>query len=131
MSFLAGRSVVVTGGASFIGSHLVEALVGRGSSVRVVDDFTSGRLENLASVANSIEIVRGDLKDPGFAAGACGGAEIVFHLAADHGGRGYVDLHQVSCATNMALDQAVFQACLAGGVGKHKSRSTTHPIGKE
>jgi nucleoside-diphosphate-sugar epimerase len=118
LSFLAGRSVVVTGGASFIGSHLVEALVGRGSSVRVVDDFTSGRLENLASVADSIEIVRGDLKEAGFAVGACAGAEIVFHLAADHGGRGYVDLHQVACATNLALDQAVFQACLAGGVGK-------------
>jgi nucleoside-diphosphate-sugar epimerase len=43
---------------------------------------------------------------------------VVFHLAADHGGRGYVDLHQYAGATNMALDQNVFRACLKEGIEK-------------
>lgn len=118
MAFWSGRRVLVTGGASFIGSHLVEALVHAGAPVRVADDFSSGRAENLREVLSEIELVEGDLKDGRFAREAVGGQEIVFHLAADHGGRGYVDLHEAACATNLALDQTVFGACLAGGIGK-------------
>ena len=118
MSFFTGRRVVVTGGASFIGSHLAEALVQQSASVTVVEDFSSGRRENLSAVDRDVEIVVGDLRDPSLARRAIAGAEIVFHLAADHGGRGYVDLHQVACAGNMGLDQSVFGACLEGGVQK-------------
>ena len=48
------------------------------------------------------EFTRADLADPRVAAEAVRGMDIVFHLAADHGGRGYLDLHQVACATNLA-----------------------------
>lgn len=109
--------VVVTGGASFIGSHLVEALVARGASVRVVDDFSTGRLGNLDEVRARIELVRGDLRDPRVVEEAlAGGVRCVFHLAADHGGRGYVDLHNVECAGNLALDGQLFAACARAGV---------------
>jgi UDP-glucose 4-epimerase len=115
-----GQHVLVTGGASFIGSHLVDALVARGADVRVVDNLSSGRRENLAGhlERGAIELVEGDLLDPGVADRAMRGVGIVFHLAADHGGRGYVDLHQAACAGNLLLDGTVFQACRKAGVDK-------------
>jgi len=115
LTFWNGRRVLVTGGASFIGSHLVETLVTQGARVRVADDFSSGRRTNVEPLG--VEVLVGDLRAPDVARRACHSQEVVFHLAADHGGRGYVDLHQVACATNLALDQTVFHAALHEGVG--------------
>jgi UDP-glucose 4-epimerase len=79
-----GGLVVVTGGAGFIGSHLVDRLVAGGYRVRVVDNLSTGRLENIGRhvESRSVELVVGDLKDPGVALGAVRGADAVFHLAA-------------------------------------------------
>jgi UDP-glucose 4-epimerase len=74
--------IVVTGGAGFIGSHLVEALVAEGRRVRVVDDLSTGRRSNLAHVEGRYEWVEGDLADFAFARRAVEGAEYVFHQAA-------------------------------------------------
>ena len=119
-SHWSGRSVLVTGGASFIGSHLVDALVARGAAVRVVDNLSSGRIVNLSGHVDSgaIELRQGDLLDQAVARGAVQGIDTVFHLAADHGGRGYVELHQAACATNLALDTNLFMACRDAGVDK-------------
>ena len=105
------KRTLVTGGASFIGSALVDALVYRGATVRVVDNFSSGRRENLAShlKSDAIELVHADLLDDGVARQAVQGMDLVFHLAADHGGRGYVDLHQAACAGNLGLDGMLFR----------------------
>jgi UDP-glucose 4-epimerase len=73
---------LVTGGAGFIGSHVVEALVGRGARVRVLDDLSTGREENLAAVADQVELVVGDVVDPEVASAAVAGCEYVIHLAA-------------------------------------------------
>jgi nucleoside-diphosphate-sugar epimerase len=62
--------------------------------------------------------VQNDLRDTGVAESVVGGMSVVFHLAADHGGRGYVDLHQAACAMNLMLDGLVFRACLNAGVEK-------------
>src|SRR2546426_2990663 len=115
-----GRPVLVTGGASFIGSHLVDGLVERGASVRIVDDLSSGQLENIQAHvdAGRIEFIRGDLKVNGLARKVVDGMSVVFHLAADHGGRGYVELHQSACALNMMLDQLVFDAAAHARVDK-------------
>ena len=115
-----GRTVLITGGASFIGSHLVDALVDRGADVRVVDDLSSGRLSNIQHLVDDgqVEFIQADLRQPGVAQRAVEGISIVFHLAADHGGRGYVDLHQAACATNLALDGMLFLACRDAGVEK-------------
>jgi UDP-glucose 4-epimerase len=102
------QKVLVTGGASFIGSHLVERLCSLGAEVRVADDLSSGRLENLQAVRADVEVVIGDLKHKDFAARAVAGRDVVFHLAAAHGGRGYISTHPADCATNMALDNTVF-----------------------
>ncbi|MGA2631279.1 MAG: NAD-dependent epimerase/dehydratase family protein, partial [Terriglobia bacterium] len=114
------RNVLVTGGASFIGSALVDALVDRGARVRVVDNLSSGKQENLQHLlmSGAVEFERADLLDEGVAAQAAREMDIVFHLAADHGGRGYVDLHQAACATNLLLDGLVFRACVKAGVEK-------------
>ena len=115
-----GRATLVTGGASFIGSALVDELVARGANVRVVDDLSSGRLENIQQHVErgAVEFIEDDLRRPGAGERAVEGTSVVFHLAADHGGRGYVDLHQAPCASNLALDGNLFLACRAAAVDK-------------
>lgn len=112
------RKCLVTGGASFIGSHLVESLVHKGAQVRVADDLSSGKLDNLSAVKTEIEFMQGDLKRIDFAHKASIGRNIVFHLAANHGGRGYIATHPASCASNMALDNIVFESAVKNGVEK-------------
>ena len=73
---------LVTGGAGFIGSHLVEELVRRGERVRVVDSLVTGHRENLLAVADRIEFIEGDLADEGVAIAAAEGVEYVLHQAA-------------------------------------------------
>ena len=73
---------LVTGGAGFIGSHLVEELVRRGERVRVVDSLVTGKRHNLAGVASSIEFIEGDLADAAVARQAVAGMDYVLHQAA-------------------------------------------------
>ena len=114
------RKVLVTGGASFIGSNLVNALVKQSARVRVIDDLSSGKLANVENLirANKIEFIESDLRNKDVAERAVDGMSVVFHLAADHGGRGYVDLHQAACSVNLLLDGMVFRACYLAGVEK-------------
>lgn len=63
-----------------------------------------------------VEFVEANLQDLRNAEAAFRDAFVVFHLAADHGGRGYVDLHQAACPSNLLLDAVVFQACHRLGV---------------
>lgn len=73
---------LVTGGAGFIGSHIVTALVERGDSVRVLDNFDTGRLENFAHVEGKIEVINGSVADPKAVAKAVDGVDVIFHQAA-------------------------------------------------
>ena len=73
---------LVTGGAGFIGSHLVESLVQQGRRVRVLDDFSTGLRDNLAHLKPVPEILDGDVADPAAVARATAGVGVVFHLAA-------------------------------------------------
>ena len=116
---LRGKIVLVTGGASFIASHLVDTLLNKGADVVVADDFSSGKLENLEYplvkkgldkwVGERLTVYKGDLKDRNFTRHMVDGVDIVFHLAALHGGRGYIDTHPAECSSNMILDQLVFE----------------------
>ncbi len=74
--------VLVTGGAGFIGSHLVEALVGEGHTVTVVDNLSTGHLKNLEAAMPSIEFLEGDTQDPALVEQAISGCDFVFHQAA-------------------------------------------------
>ena len=119
-TFWSGKQVLVTGGASFIGSTLTDQLLERGAKVRVVDDLTSGHLDNLKGHTTNgrVEFIHADLREPGVTRSAVQGVDTVFHLAADHGGRGYVDLHQAGPASNFFLDGLVFAEALRAKVKK-------------
>jgi UDP-glucose 4-epimerase len=94
---------LVTGGAGFIGSHLVEALVARRHIVRVVDDFSTGKRANLERILGIIELIAGDVADPKTARGAVRGVDWVFHLATATG-----------TPTGPADSLAVHNACATG-----------------
>jgi UDP-glucose 4-epimerase len=76
------RKVLVTGGAGFIGSHIVDALVRRGDRVRVLDNLSTGNLANFADVRDRIEFSQADLNDAAAVARAVDGVDCIFHEAA-------------------------------------------------
>jgi UDP-glucose 4-epimerase len=73
---------LVTGGGGFIGSNLAAALLDRGHTVRVIDNFATGREQNLAAIRDRLTLVRGDIRDPDAVAQAITGADYVLHQAA-------------------------------------------------
>lgn len=114
------KKVLVTGGTSFIGSSLVDKLVDLGAQVRVVDDLSSGKKENIKHHLKykKIEFKKADLREPGVARKTVEGMDIVVHFAGDHGGRGYIDLHQAGPASNFLIDGLVFWEALKNNVDK-------------
>ena len=74
--------ILVTGGAGFIGSHIVRRLLEQGAHVRVFDDFSSGRHSNVADIADEVEIIEGDLRNAGAMTNAARGAEVIYHQGA-------------------------------------------------
>ena len=130
MSYWDGKKVLVTGGASFIGSHLVDKLVSFGASVSVADDLSSGKKENLEDSMQSINFQEGDLRDRAFARDVIKGSKIVFHLAACHGGRGFIDTHPADCASNLVLDGIVFDEAWKAKVEQvcYASSACVYPI---
>lgn len=129
ISDLAGKVCVVTGGASFIGSHLVELLVSCGASVRVIDDLTSGRIENLDAVVGDIDFTADSVRNTDVVDQVFAGADIVFHLAAIHGGRGYIEKYPEKMMENLVLDWSVFSRAERAGVGRvvHASSACVYP----
>ena len=97
-----GAPVLVTGGAGFIGSHLVDALVERGARVRVLDNLSTGRRANLRSESDRIEFFEGDIRDLDACRRACVGARFVFHQAA----LGSVPRSMKDPATSFAVNAA-------------------------
>jgi len=120
------RRILVTGGASFIGSHLVDTLVKSGSKVTVVDNLSSGKLENINESKNKINFIKKDLEyiTKEEIKLIFNNQEVVFHLAAVHGGRGYIQKHPADVCSNLSIDHHVFEACIDMGVEKVVFAST-------
>jgi UDP-glucose 4-epimerase len=77
-----GCMTLVTGGAGFVGSHLVRGLLARGDEVRVLDDLSTGRRANLSGIDGDVDFVEGDLRDDARVRSATRGVEVVFHQGA-------------------------------------------------
>jgi UDP-glucose 4-epimerase len=116
------RNVMVTGGASFIGSHLVEQLVELGAKVTVIDNFSSGRMENLSNVKEKIKINRIDIETSSRVdleqVVKGNDVQIIFHFAAKHGGRGYINSHPADVCSNMTIDNNILNLALKADVEK-------------
>jgi UDP-glucose 4-epimerase len=110
------KRVLVTGGCSFIGSHLAESLVFDGAYVTIVDDLSSGNIDNIASIIDKVEFIQGDLRDGSVAAKCTNQKDIVFHLANIHGGRGFIETHPGEISQNFLIDGNVFYHSHLNGV---------------
>ena len=109
---------MVTGGAGFIGSHLVDTLIERGDQVAVVDDFSTGKHENLESaLGNGLQVFRADVREAAEVGEAVGtfGPEVVFHLAAQINVRRSVADPPADARTNIAGTINVLEAAREAG----------------
>ncbi len=110
--------VLVTGGAGFIGGHLIDALLAQGATVRSIDNFSTGRRENIARVADRIEFIEGDLCDPEATARAVAGVDTVFHEAAIPSVARSVNDPVASNRANVSGTVELLQACRVAKVRK-------------
>ncbi len=99
-------SALVTGGAGFIGSHIVRALLDQGKEVRVLDNFSSGKRENLEGLHGSLEIIEGDLSNPADVVKAINGVDEIYHQAAF-----------VSVPESMQKPDVCFEVNVVGTIG--------------
>jgi UDP-glucose 4-epimerase len=121
--------VLVTGGAGFIGSHLVEALVARGDSVTVVDNVSTGKQVNLDSVKDQVEFISGDIRDNVLIETLTEKTDLIFHMAAALGVNTILESTLESISTNIVGSEVILTSA-----AKYKKRiliaSTSEIYGK-
>jgi UDP-glucose 4-epimerase len=110
------KKYLVTGGAGFIGSHLVRALLAQGVFVRVLDDFSSGKKENLSGL--QVEVVEADLRDPARVAEAVQGVDVIFHEAAFVSVPQSMDDPLACFDINQRGTESLLEAARKNGVGR-------------
>lgn len=116
-SFWKGKKVLVTGGAGFIGSHVVEKLVERKSKVTVFDNLENGSLKNLEAVKNSIQFIKGDCASYEDSLRVCRDQQVVLNLAARVGGIEYNRTHQATMLRdNLLIGQIMIEAARKSNV---------------
>ena len=127
---MSADSILVTGGAGFIGSHLTEHLAGLGRRVVVLDNFRNGRRENLRwPGAEGVEVIEGDIVDPAACRRAMAGVTTVFHLAClgvRHSLHSPIENHQVNALGTLH----VLEAARAAGVRRFVCVSTSEIYGR-
>ncbi|HDI02884.1 MAG TPA: NAD-dependent epimerase/dehydratase family protein, partial [Candidatus Aenigmarchaeota archaeon] len=118
--------VLVTGGAGFIGSHLVDLLLERGNEVTVVDNLSAGKRENVNPDA---EFIKGDLKDKEFVIENVKGFDVVYHLAANPDVRLGEEDKEVHVRENILVTHNILEAMRINGVKKIAFTSTSAVYG--
>lgn len=114
---LKNKRILITG-AAFIGSHLIKRLIKEKAASIGVVNLTDKHFSLLQNYSKDIEIIKADLRNLEIAKKYSKNIDIIFHLAAAHGGRGYVDKYQADTSTNFLLDGSVFFAALQNNVEK-------------
>lgn len=131
-NFFAGKSVCVTGGAGFIGSHTVGALLEAGATVSVIDNLERGSRESIDRLAGPVDLVIGDARDLELCKGLFTGSDVVMHLASKVGGIGYYLSHPYEVLdANLSMDQTVLRAVIEAKVPYYFYASSTHVYPKE
>jgi UDP-glucose 4-epimerase len=129
LSRLAGAHVLVTGGAGFIGSHLVRALLARGTEVRVLDNFATGYRANLRGLDDAVEIFEGDLRNYEEVHAAMRDIDLVFHQAALRSIPGSIQDPLTTSTVNVEGTLNVLVAARAEGVGRIVNASSSSVYG--
>lgn len=141
MQFWRNKRVFITGGAGFIGHHLLSALIDRGAITTVGDNLKTGSRQNVFRVWQQHKLkykktpygyatehghrfILVDFLDKGDTHKAFKDQQVVFHLAATIGGRGFIDTHPADCCENFAVNQNVFDACWKTAVERVQYAST-------
>jgi len=122
---------LVTGGAGFIGSHIAETLVKRGDEVRVLDNLSTGKMENLAGIAGKFEFVEGDIRDLETCRRAVEGVRTVFHEAALASVARSVEDPLLANAINVTGTLNLLVAARAAGVGSFVLASSSAVYGDD
>lgn len=126
------KNVSLLGGASLIGTHLAKRLMKLGvASLRMVDNLSAGKRKNIKSLIDEgMDFYELDLRNYGSAVPSVVGADVVFHLASQHGGRGYVSGHATNLWNNLELDTTIFRACADANVEKvvFSSSACAYPV---
>lgn len=126
---------LVTGGAGFIGSHIVQTLLEHGESVRILDNFSTGKRENVAGLTqrfdgHQLEILEGDIRDAACVGEAVHGVEIIFHQAAFVSVPQSMDEPQVCFDVNLTGTSLLFDAARRAGVRRAVAASSAAVYGE-
>ena len=124
---------VVTGGAGFLGSHLVDALMERGDEVVVIDNMRRGRMENLRRHLASVRLhfLEGDIRDEELMRSALAGADLVYHLAAQSNVMGAHDDVDYSFTTNVGGTVSVLKSMAHNGLRRMIFASSREVYGQQ
>jgi UDP-glucose 4-epimerase len=121
---------LITGGAGFIGANLAHALVAQGEAVRILDDFSTGRLRNLSGIEDQVEILRGDIRDAGTVARAVSGVEVILHQAALNSNPRSIQEPLLTSEVNVGGTLTLLEAARAAGTRRIVYASSSSVYGE-
>ena len=126
-----GRTACVTGGAGFIGSHLCDALVAAGATVRVIDDLSNGQRENLAPLGDAVTLIEASILDADAMASAAEGCHVIFHQAAAASVPASIRDPEKYYRVNVTGTLGVLEAARAAGITRVVSASSSSVYGDQ